>query len=175
MTLRIRSATVADVPTLAALLDVYMQEVFSARWHGSRDALVSDGFGRKFELIVAESSDAVLVGFVAWQPSYDLHHCIAGVEVIDMYVVPTFRGRAVSLLLIVQLASRVRDGGGSFVKGQAVTRRGVQGLYERVAMSFPGADCIVGGRAFRALADLAGRPARFVVKNLPDKSWNHQA
>ncbi|HTA93625.1 MAG TPA: hypothetical protein VK745_28800 [Polyangiaceae bacterium] len=65
--------------------------------------------------------------------------------------------------------------GGKFELGQAVTRPGVQGLYERVAMSFPGADCIVGGRAFRALADLAGRPARFVVKNLPDKSWNHEA
>jgi GNAT superfamily N-acetyltransferase len=173
--LRIRPATFEDVPPLVALLDAYMQEVFNSAWHGSRDALMSDGFGAKFELILAESANGQIVGFVAWQHSYDLHHCVAGVEVIDMYVAPLSRGRAVSLLLIAELASRVRDFGGLFVKGQAVARRGVQGLYERVAMSFPGADCIIGGRAFRALADLAGRPARFIVKNLPDKSWNHEA
>jgi GNAT superfamily N-acetyltransferase len=175
MTLRIRPATVEDVPALAALLDAYMQEVFNSRWHGSRDALIADGFGAKFATILAESSDGQVVAFVAWQHSYDLHHCVVGAEVIDMYVAPAFRGRAVSLLLIAQLASQVRAFGGLFVKGQAVTRRRTQGLYERVAVSFPGADCIVGGRAFRALADLAGRPARFIVKNLPNKSWNHEA
>jgi GNAT superfamily N-acetyltransferase len=124
MTLRIRPATVEDVPALAALLDAYMQEVFSSRWHGSRDALIADGFGAKFATILAESSDGQVVAFVAWQHSYDLHHCVPGVEVIDMYVAPAFRGRAVSLLLIAELASQVRAFGGLFVKGQAVTRRG---------------------------------------------------
>ena len=174
MTITIREAAVEDVPDLSGLLDDYMQETFNCPWYGSPDALATDGFGEKFELILAESSLGKAVGFCAWQPSYDLHHCITGAEIIDVYVAPAFRGHAVPLLLTVALASRVRERGGCFVKGQAVMRAGVKELYERVAMVFPGADCIVGGRAFRALADLAGRPARVVVRNLPDRSWNDQ-
>jgi len=47
-------------------------------------------------------------------------------------------------------------------------------LYERIAMSFEGADCIVGGRAFRVLADLSGRPIRELVRGLPKKEWNYE-
>jgi GNAT superfamily N-acetyltransferase len=175
MTFLIRPARVEDVPHLKLLLDDYMHETFNCHWHGSCEALISDGFGAKFNVVLAEPGNGNIVAFCAWQRSYDLHHCMAGAEVIDLFVAPKFRGYALSALLIAEAASNVRASGGVFIKGQAVTRPGIQSLYERVAMSFPGADCIVGGRAFRALADLAGQTSRFVVRHLPDKAWNREA
>jgi GNAT superfamily N-acetyltransferase len=175
MALLIRPASVEDVAALTQTLEAYMFETFGRRWHGSAEALVADGFGAKVRLLVAEHASAGVVAFCAWQPCYDLHHCVAGSEIIDMYVMPGFRGLGVALLLVAEAAARTLESGGRFVKRQAVTKPGVRDLYERVAMSFPSTDCIVGGRAFRVLADLAGKPARVVLRNLPDKSWNHEA
>jgi hypothetical protein len=82
------------------------------------------------------------------------------------------RGLGVALQMVARVAATARTRGGSFVKGQGSgeTRR----LYERVAIAFEGADCIVGGRAFRALASLAGQPARAIVRALPDRSANFE-
>ena len=49
-----------------------------------------------------------------------------------------------------------------------------QRLYARFAMCFPGADCIVGGRAFRRLAELAGYAPRVAARSLPEKRWNYE-
>jgi GNAT superfamily N-acetyltransferase len=175
MSISLRLATLADVDVIIALLRDYMQETYGKPWHGSRGALVADGFGARFKITVAEASPKKLVGFAAWQLSYDLHHCMLGTDVLDMFVAPSHRGLALPVLLMASVAAQSREAGSGFLKGQAVTNPGVRDLYERIAMSFPGADCIVGGRAFRELAELAGQPPRFVVQHLPDKSWNYEA
>jgi GNAT superfamily N-acetyltransferase len=116
----------------------------------------------------------VPVGFAAFSRAYDLHHCVAGGVVLDLYVAPSHRGFGVALALVAAVANRVRDRGGVFVKGQAVEHPGLRETYERIAMSFPGADCIVGGRAFRALAALDGQAPRAMVRGLPDRAWNSE-
>jgi GNAT superfamily N-acetyltransferase len=172
---RVRAAAKADIDAIASMLRAYMQETFGAPWYGSPEALAEDGLGSKLRFVVAETSGAEIVAFAAWQNTYDLHHCVSGAEVVDLYVAPAQRGHAVSLLLLIEVASQAQQLGGTFIKGQAIMKPGVRELYDRVAMSFPGADCIVGGRAFRALAELSGRPPRFVVRNMPDRAWNYEA
>jgi GNAT superfamily N-acetyltransferase len=120
----------------------------------------------------ATHSDKLSV--LAWRKSYDLHHCLTGGEILDLYVLPEYRGRGVAPVLVCAVAAEMLRRGGAYVKGQAVEHRVVQRLYARFAMCFPGADCIVGGRAFRRLAELAGRSARVVARSLPEKSWNYE-
>jgi GNAT superfamily N-acetyltransferase len=159
---------------LVQLLEAYMRETFKAPWHGSAEAVCRDGFGREFELHIATSGGEHVMGFLAWKKSYDLHHCLTGGEILDLYVSPDYRSRGVAPVLVCAVAAEILRRGDASVKGQAVENRVVQRLYARFAMCFPGADCIVGGRAFRHLAELAGRPTRVVARSLPEKSWNYE-
>jgi ribosomal protein S18 acetylase RimI-like enzyme len=95
-------------------------------------------------------------------------------EILDLYVSPASRGRGVAPALVCTVAAEILRRGGTYVKGQAVNNRAAQRLYARFAMCFPGADCIVGGRAFRQLAALAGHSARVAARSLPEKSWNYE-
>lgn len=174
MTLLIRPAKLDDIDALLPMLVEYMRETFDCAWNGSREAILRDGFGVKFDFLLAERADRAIAAFCAWLPSYDFHNCCAGIEVIDLYVAPEFRGRALSLLMIAELAAIARAYGATYIKGQAV-RSNVQGFYERVAVAFPGADCVVGGRAFAELAGLAGKPAKYAIQHLPEKAWNYEA
>jgi ribosomal protein S18 acetylase RimI-like enzyme len=171
--LDIRIATIDDVPSLSLLLREYMRELFKSAWNGSPDALARDGLGLHFEMmVVARGTDRL--GFAAWKSTYDLHHCLTGGEIVDLYVHPEIRGRGIALQLVAAVASIVRLRGGSYIKGLAVGDPSTRRLYERLAMTFDGADCIVGGRAFRCLADLAGKPARSILQALPDRSANYE-
>ena len=170
----VRAAKQSDVPALARLLEAYMQETFKVSWRGSAEALRRDGFGREFETHVAVTGDARVIGFAAWTKSYDLHHCLTGGYILDLYVAPASRGRGVAPALVCMVAAEILQRGGTYVKGQAVDNRAVQRLYARFAMCFPGADYVIGGRAFRRLAELAGRSARVAARSLPEKSWNYE-
>ena len=114
------------------------------------------------------------VGFLAWRDSYDLHNCVSGAEVIDMYVRPYHRGHALAMALLAAVAQEVASRGGKYLKGQSVERPAIWRMTRRFARCFPGADCFVGGRAFRALAALRGRPAREMLKSLPRLEWNDE-
>ena len=170
----IRAATPDDVPALAELMGRYMRETFQDEWHGSAEALSRDGFGQKFEMQVG-SVNGDIVGFLAWTPAYDLHHCTTGAEVIDMYVLPAFRGRTIGPLLVAAAAAEARRRGGLFLKGQAVDDPAVRRLYARLAVSFAAVDCTLAGRAFRTVADLARASPKALVRSLPQKSWNYEA
>jgi GNAT superfamily N-acetyltransferase len=169
-----RAAEQSDVPALVQLLEAYMQETFQVSWQGSAEALRRDGFGREFEIQVAVTGDGRVIGFTAWAKAYDLHHCITGGYILDLYVAPEFRGRGVAPALICTVAAEILRRGGTYVKGQAINNKVVQRLYARFAVCFPGADCIVGGRAFRQVAALAGHSARVATRLLPEKSWNYE-
>jgi GNAT superfamily N-acetyltransferase len=121
---------------------------------------------------VAMTDGEHMLGFLAWKKSYDLHPCLTGGEILDLYVSPDDRGRGVAPVLVCAAAAEMLRRGGVYVKGQAVEHRVVQRLDARCAMDVPGADCLVGGRAFRRLAELAGRAARVVARSLPETSWN---
>ena len=82
----IRGAQPEDVPAIATLMEQYMRETYRGGWHGSTRALTRDAFGAEFRVLVVERRQ--LVALLAWQTSYDLHHCIAGGQVLDLFVLP---------------------------------------------------------------------------------------
>lgn len=169
---RVRPGTASDVAALVPLLHAYLRESYAQPWHGSEEALAG-AMGDGVSILVAEDPRQSLVGFLAWTSSYDLHHCVAGGELLDLYVAPAARGRGVALLLGCAAAARVREAGGAYLKGGTVQGGAGSRLYRRVAVC-DAAGCIVSGRGFRRLAELAGRPVREMAKRLPEPSWSHE-
>jgi GNAT superfamily N-acetyltransferase len=167
----VRAAVVADMPSGAAMLEAYMAGSFNCPWEGSLESLVRDGLGREFQTVVAERTNC-LVGFACWRRVYDLHHCAVGGEVMDMYVRPQSRGSGIALSLVSVVAAQVQLAGGRFVKGCADAT--LEPVYPRVAVVFSGAECYLGGRAFRILADSAGSSPRALVRSLPSSALNHE-
>ena len=171
---RVRAPVAGDNGGLTQLLQAYMGEALSMPWGGSADALEQDVSAGRVNVLVADEADA-LIGFAAWTWSYDLHHCVSGGEVLDVYVTPGRRGKAVAVALLAAAADEVRRAGGTYLKGLVVAERAGRRLYQRLGVCFPGEHCYVSGRASRELSALAGRPAREIARRLPDKSWNRES
>lgn len=70
----IRKAERRDLPELVELLGSYMTETYNSVWNGTAKRLESDGFGREFEILVAEDNAKRISGFLAWNSTYDFHH-----------------------------------------------------------------------------------------------------
>jgi GNAT superfamily N-acetyltransferase len=147
-----------------------MQETYHGPWHGTQLGLADDGFGARFDLTVAVGEDA-LIGFAAWRTTYDLHHCLPGIEVIDMYVRPPQRGRGVAACLLARVAAQATQLGATFMTGGGVETGSARRLYARATMA-AGGQPYLSGRAFRALAELAGAPPRQLSGQLPPREWN---
>jgi GNAT superfamily N-acetyltransferase len=171
---RTRAAASDDVAALVPLLEAYMAETYGDRWHGDPETLARD-LGGRCTIEVAVAEDGRLVGLLAWATGYDLHHCAAGAEVIDLYVAPPWRGRGVALSLACAAAARAQRLGGRWLKGTAVETGSGRRLYGRIAVCGATRECTVGGRAFRRLAELAGRPPREMAAGLPEPGWNHES
>lgn len=174
MSYLIRQAERGDVARLEELLRAYMRETYHGAWGGTAQRLERHAFGAEVEIIVAQAPDGAVCALAAWVRTYDLHYCMKGGEVIDLYVCPPHRGRGVALLLLVGVAASIREREGTYLKGGPVDDAAVRRLYRRVAMCFPGGDCYVSGRAFRHLAGLSGRSLREMVGDLPETGWNHE-
>ena len=171
----IRPAQPSDMHAIIGLMQSYMLEAYCDSWHGSAEALEKD-LGREFEIHVAASAcNAELVGLVVWKRAYDFHHCMAGGEIIDMFVAHAVRGRSIGPLLVCAVAAEIHARGGFFLRGQAVDEPSVRRLYERVAVTATTMECTISGRAFRTLSNLAGRSSRDLACGLPAKSWNYEA
>jgi GNAT superfamily N-acetyltransferase len=168
----IRVAQPEDVPALAKLMGLYMHETYRAGWRGDVNALARDGFGTEFRVLVAEQQHE-LVALLAWQRSYDLHHCIVGGQVLDLFVLPRHRSRGLAVRLIAVASQIIESNGGTFIKGGAVDSGTGSQLYGRFAPSF-GNDYILGGRAFRHVANVAELPLRQLMRTLPKKEWNFE-
>ena len=169
----IREASPEDVQAVAALLRAYMLETYHEEWRGSVTGLLQDGFGARFRTIVAARANQA-VGFLAWEKSYDLHHCLGGGHVLDLYVAQRHRARGIAVQLIARAAGVVHSEGGAFIKGGAVDSGTGSRLYGRFAPAF-GNDYILGGKAFRHLATQANLPARNLVRSMPRREWNFEA
>ncbi|HEY9608538.1 GNAT family N-acetyltransferase [Allocoleopsis sp.] len=154
-----RPAIPADIPKLCQLLDMYMQETYERAWRGTPQQLEQDCFGAELEMVVAETLEQEAIAFVAWKKAYDLHVCIKGGEVIDLFVCSEHRGRGIAINLLLAVASDIQKYGGVYIKGQPVNARS-EGLYQRCARCFPGAECYVSGRVFRRLTELSGKGLR---------------
>ncbi len=170
----IREAAPCDAEPVGGLLEAYMQETYQGVWGGSTQLLGRGLRNREVEIVVAETLDREVIGFVAWIDSYDLHWCMRGGEVIDFFVDPAHRGRGAAILLVARLAADVRGRGGVYLKGGAVDNHLVRQFYRKIAMCLPGGESYVSGRAFGLLADLSGKSLRAIVKGLPQTSLNHE-
>lgn len=174
MPYQVRPATLDDLPSLTVLLEAYMQETFQRPWGGTSQKLAQDGFGAEFELMVAEAKPPTPIAFAAWASHYDLHHCMKGGVIIDLFVDPTHRAKGVAAQLMMAIATQIQQRGGEYMTGGAVDSPSAQRFYQRCAHSFSAVECYVSGRAFRRLAELSGQPLSKVVRNLPKVSWNHE-
>jgi GNAT superfamily N-acetyltransferase len=166
----IREARPEDVHAVAALLRAYMLETYDHEWRGSLNGLLQDGFGARFRTLIALLADAA-AGFLAWERSYDLHHCLTGGHILDLYVTRRHRSRGIAVQLIAMTAAVVHREGGAFIKGGAVDSGTGTRLYGRFAPAF-GNDYILGGKAFRHLAAQSNLPVRKLVRSMPRLEWN---
>ena len=168
----IREASPNDMHTVAALLRAYMVETYDHEWRGSVDRLLEEGLGARFRVLFAALADQA-VGFVAWESSYDLHHCLNGGHILDLYVARRHRTRGVAVRLIARAAGIIHSEGGAYIKGGAVEGGTGSRLYGRFAPAF-GNDYILGGKAFRHLAAQANLPVRKLVRSMPSREWNFE-
>ena len=175
-TLEVRRALLEDAEALAALLRAYLDERHPDHRGTTADELRRDVLGDTGtqRVLLAVRGDEP-IGFVAWDPVYDMHWAAAGAAIADLYVKPGARGVGVALRLVVALAAEARAEGASFLRGASFDRDSPTGrFYERIAVAFDSAECQCGGRAFRHLAGLHGEPIRTVLRSLPPREWNYQ-
>lgn len=169
-TFSIRPAILDDAEGVARLLQEYVRSELEATWLGSVERLRADGFGDQFELLLA--CDREVIGLVAFAPDYDLHVCVRGGRLLDLYVQRPWRGRGVAAALLAGAAREISERGGQYMKGHALPIPKVMKFYNRCAVSFQGPEFTLSARAFRHFAGLAGRSPRELVANLPEKEWN---
>lgn len=174
MSFSIRKAVSADVPRLVKLLADYMQETYQGAWGGNARLLEQHLTAKDIEILLAETSSREVIGFLAWSSTYDLHWCMKGGVIVDLYVRPAYRSRGAAVLLATELAAEIQKRGGTHLKGGAVESPAVHRLYRRIAMRLGENECYVSGRAFRHLASLSGKNLREIVKNLPETAWNSE-
>ncbi len=170
----VRSLSSDDAVELETMLFQYMSETYQAAWHGTADKLMRAAAGPELSVAVAEQGTGELIGFVAWSPSYDVHHCTSGGTILDVFVTPEARGRAVALMLLCRAAHAIRRDGGVYLQGGAVDGGSGRRLYARSAVCEPGVQCTVSGRAFTRFADLADADIRDAVLSLPNPAWNYE-
>lgn len=168
----IRSVGPEDLIGLAGLLDEYMVETFGKKWQGSVEGLRRDVLGKEAQALIA-LDDGEPVGFSIWRRTWDSHHCLVGAELLDIYVKRETRGGTFAPFLLHETVAAVAKDGGQFLKGQGVSAQGDR-LYDRLAVTFPGTGFILGGRAFRELAQLHGRPLREIIRALPTREANFE-
>jgi len=174
--MRVRPATCEDAEVLAALLGDCLRESYPGHAGSTPAQLRRDVLTEppRHHVLVAEIGGHV-AGFIAWDPVYDMHWAAGGAQVADVYVAPRYRGHGVALMLIVHAAADVLAQGGLFLRGGAYDRASTRRFYARAGVMLPSGEAQLGGRAFRHLAQCAGKPVREVLRNLPPVTWNFEA
>lgn len=160
----IRAAAATDLAEVEELLRSYMAEALSRRWEGSRAALERDGLGREFHILLARRGREA-IGVAFWHRVYNVHYCVAGGEICDVFVKRPYRSSGTALMLIAAAARDIKIAGGSFLRGQSDEH--LESLYSRCAVVVRGAECYLGGSEFDALAAAPDVPARRMLRTLP--------
>lgn len=80
----LKEANADDVQEMAAVLRLYMLETYQDDWRGNIQCLLKDGFGVRFRTLLA-ALEVKPVAFLAWERSYDLHHCLTGAHILDVH------------------------------------------------------------------------------------------
>jgi GNAT superfamily N-acetyltransferase len=171
----IRAATEADLEAVAEMIDDCATGHPSKSHPRPLSRLREAYFGTQpvAHLLVASRGDRV-VAMGQWTRMYDMFWAMFFGEVEWLYVRPEARGLGIPATIVAEICRQVRLAGGEFIRGAAEST-GNAALYERVAAAWPARTCNVGGEAFQAFADLAGLPARDIVRRLPRQELNRMA
>jgi GNAT superfamily N-acetyltransferase len=175
--MEIRPATITDAAQLSALVAAYVAESFPGHLGTSAERLATllAEPERERQRILLAIRGGRPIGFIAWDRVFDLHWGKAGAQVADLYVEPPARGHGIALALVAAVCAAAQAEGASFLRGGAYDRSSATGrFYERIAVAHDSAECHCSGRAFRRLAELAGQPARQLVRGLPPRAWNYE-
>ena len=113
MSYLVRNANRDDVQRLEKLLGDYMRETYQGAWGGNSELLERHLTENAVEILLAETSSFEVVAFLAWSSSYDLHWCMKGGVIVDLFVCPQHRSRGVAVLLAINLARQIQERGGT--------------------------------------------------------------
>jgi len=170
---QVSTATSEDLDTVATLIDDYVrQNLGMSSWPCAIAPFKQDYADGHFRMSVI-CCDGKLVGFAAWLPTYDLHHCVRGAVFLDLYIDPAYRCRGLGAALICAIAAEVTALGWAFMRGHALSGRAAR-LYERFGVRFGANEFNVSGKALQQLAALAGKSARDIAKGLPTREMNYE-
>jgi hypothetical protein len=167
---RVRPAADTDLPQLRELLDLFAAGHPAARHPRPPEVLAGEFFGPRAgtRLLVAERGQR-LIGFAGWRPAFDMFWAMHGGEAEGLFVRAEERGRAVAVGLVAAVCADIRARGGEFLR--ATYNPTLARLYERVVIGETIKECHLSATAFQRVADLAGKPARELVR-LPDPALN---
>jgi ribosomal protein S18 acetylase RimI-like enzyme len=169
---KIRAATPADLDAIAEMTDDFVKDHPAATHPRSLEKLRDALFGDQpvAHLVVAVEGERV-VGMIQWWSIFDMFWCMAGGKAEWLYVRPEARGRAVAAMLVAEVCAQVRAAGGKFLYAGS-NEPEVTALYDRVAISWPQREHGLSAEAFQRVADLAGAPAKDIVRGLPAPELN---
>jgi len=167
----VRRAREADLDDLEDMVNDFVKGHPAERHSRSRSSLRNAYFGAApvANLVVAARAERV-IGMGQWTLIYDMFWGMYGANVEWLYVKPEYRGRGVVVAVVAEICAQVRSAGGEFLHGGGGDK--VERLYERVAIGGPSNECHVSAEAFQVFADLAGLPAREIVRRLPGVELN---
>lgn len=121
----------------------------TSQWTRGKNSYFSNN-SKTPKIVVAETFEQEIIAFISWVQTYDLHWCLRGGEVIDMFVSPFFRSRGLAILLLTNIAKEIQDDKGAFLKGAAVDNPILHRLYQRIAIRVSENDYYLSGRHFVA-------------------------
>jgi GNAT superfamily N-acetyltransferase len=157
MTMRIRDATVDDVPVIAELIrDLARYEKLEHEVVMTDELLAAGLFGERpyAEVLLAEDEGEAL-GFALFFHNYSTFLGRPGIYLEDLFVRPQHRGRGIGRLLLVHLAKlAVERGSGRLEWAVLDWNRDAIGFYERLGAR-PNSDWTVYRLTGEALSGLA--------------------
>jgi len=170
--LQIVSGAESEVAAVGGMLRRYMFESLERSWEGTVEGLSLAMRDGHVNLSVAKLN-GVAIGLASWHRVFNVHYCVSGGEVTDMFIEREYRGRGIALALLATIAEQIRLFGGVFLRGRSDA--GMQALYSRLATIVPGAECYVSGERFVSLASLSNQSPRAAVRALSTKSSSYRA
>jgi GNAT superfamily N-acetyltransferase len=164
----VRAAVEGDVAMLADLIDGFAQTHPAREVVRSVEKMRAAYFGeaRVAEVLLAEYGDTP-IGFGIWRRNYDMYWSMYGGEVLGLYVIPARRGHGVAAAIVAAMCAAIRESGGEFLMASYGAKYAE--LYERVAVGGPERTGFVSAGALVAMAGLAGKSPREIVRGLPRK------
>jgi GNAT superfamily N-acetyltransferase len=173
--INVRAATEEDLTAVGEMIEDLVQGHPASQFPRSAARLREAYFGSRpvANLVVACRGERV-VGMAQWTRLFDNFWSMFGAELEWLYVRPESRGLGIPATIVAEICRRTRDEGCEFLKGGAESDENGE-LYTKVAMGFASRTVYLSAEAFQVCADLAGKPAREIVRGLPDPGLNRVA